>query len=128
MMMDFRGIPGKETPTLSSGELDGALRKAVWSPLDSTQLAGTARIVLLPEEIQFRQEGGRMPPVDSTRTWTSHFVQERKRGERVTDLKRHFKIDVTPERFQVLTQSGIVFSEDLPIEPDTVAVSQPLAQ
>jgi len=63
-----------------------------------------------------------MPPVDSTRTWTSHFVQERKRGERVTDLKRHFKIDVTPERFQVLTQSGIVFSEDLPIEPDTVAV------
>jgi VWFA-related protein len=126
-----KGYLAKETPTLSSGQLDDVLRKAVWSPLDSTQLAVTARInpspalpnasrlgfVLLPEEIQFRQEGGKFhADLDIA------FVQERKRGQRITDLKRNFKIDVTPERFQVMAQSGIVLSEDLPIEPDTVAV------
>jgi hypothetical protein len=115
-----KGYLAKETSTLSSGQLDDVLRKAVWSPLDSTQLAVTARIdpspalpnasrlgfVLLPEEIQFRQEGGKFhADLDIA------FVQERKRGQRITDLKRNFKIDVTPERFQVMTQSGIVLSE-----------------
>jgi VWFA-related protein len=126
-----KGYLAKENPTLSSGQLDDVLRKAVWSPVDSTQLAVTARIdpspvlpnasrfgfVLLPEEIRFRQEGGKFHA-----NLDVAFVQERKRGERVTDLKRNFKIDVTPERFQAMAQSGIVLSEDLAIEPDTVAV------
>jgi hypothetical protein len=107
------------------------LKKAVWSPLDSTRLAITARIdpspavpngsrfsfAIDPAGVGFRQEGGKYRcKLDVL------FVQQRKGGEHVAELKKTLTIAVTSERHTVLRANGLILTEDLGVHPDTVAV------
>ena len=121
--------PRKPTPT--DAQLEDVLKKAVWSPLDSTKVAITARIdpspafpnasrfsfAIDPAGVDFQQEDGKYRgQVDVL------FVQQRKGGEYAAELKKTLTIAVTPERYKVLRANGVILTEDLRIHPDTVAV------
>jgi hypothetical protein len=81
----------------TGAQLEDVLKKAVWSPLDSTRLAITARIdpsqarpnasrfsfAIDPSGVDFRQEDGKYRgQLDVV------FVQRRKGGERIAELKK----------------------------------------
>jgi hypothetical protein len=106
-------------------------RNAVWSPLDSTKLAITARIdpspalpnasrfsfAIDPAGVDFQQKDGKYrSQVDVL------FVQQRKGGEHAAELKKTLTIAVTPERYEEMRANRVILTEDLKIHLDTVAV------
>jgi VWFA-related protein len=126
-----QGYLAQDRPTPTGAQVEDALKKAVWSPLDSTRLFVAARVdpsstlpnasrfsfAITPSELNFRQENGRyMGALDLL------VIQHGKRGEQVTEPKKTINLAFAPERYQLMLQNGMVLTEDLTIQPDTVAV------
>lgn len=126
-----KGYLAQYKPPPTSAHLDDVLKNAVWSPLDSTRIAITARIdpspvlpnasrfsfAIDPTELDFgKEQEGYRGEMDVL------FLQEHKGGGRAAELKRTIKIALTPERYKVVQESGMILSADLRIHPDTVAV------
>ena len=99
-----KGYLAQDKPMPTGAQLEDVLKKAVWSPLDSTRVAITARIepspalpnasrfsfAIDPAGVEFRQEDGKYrAQVDVL------FVQQRKGGERIAELKKTLTIAVT---------------------------------
>ena len=126
-----QGYLAQDRPTPTSAQIEDTLKKAVWSPLDSTQLSVAARVdssatlpnasrfafAITPSEMNLRQENGRyMGELDLL------VIQRRKGGEQAAEPKKTIKLALTPERYQSILQNGMVLTEDLTIHADTFAV------
>jgi len=126
-----KGYLAQDKPRPTNLQLEAALNDAVWSPLDSTRLSLTARVdpspdlpnasrlsfAIEPAEFNLRQEDGRYRGGADFL-----FMQVRKGGQHGAVLMKTFHIASTPERYKVLLASGMILTEDLGIQPDTVAV------
>ena len=126
-----QGYLAQDKPTPTGSQLEDTLKNAVWSPLDSTKLSVAARVdpsatlpnashfsfVITPSELNLRQENGRYKGALDLLV-----IQCRKGGERSAEPKKTINLALTPERYQVMLQNGIVLREDLTMRPDTVAV------
>lgn len=126
-----QGYLAQDRPTPTSPQIQDALEKAVWSPLDSTRLFIAARIdpsstlpnasrfsvAITPAEMNLRQENGRyMGELDLL------VIQHREGGAQAAEPKKTIAFALTAERYQRILQNGMVLTEDVAIHPDTVAV------
>jgi hypothetical protein len=126
-----QGYLAQDRPTPTNAQIGDALKKAAWSPLDSTRLSVAARVdpsstlpnasrflfAIAPSEIYLRQENGRyMGELDLL------VIQHRKGGKQATEPQKAITLALTPERYRFTLQNGIVLTEDLTIHVDTVAV------
>lgn len=126
-----QGYLAQDMPTSTSAQIEDTLKKAVWSPLDSTRLFVAARVdpsstlpnasrfsfAITPSEMKLRHENGRyIGELDVL------VIQHRKGGEQAAEPKKTITLALTPERYQRILQNGMVLTEDLTIHTDTVAV------
>ena len=126
-----QGYLAQDRPTPTKAQIEDTLKKAVWSPLDSTRLFIAARldpsstlpnasrfsVAITPAEMNLRQENGRyMGELDLL------VIQHRKGGEQAAEPKKTITFALTAERYQRILQNGMVLTEDLAIHPDTAAV------
>jgi VWFA-related protein len=126
-----QGYLAQDRPTPTSAQIEDTLKKAVWSPLDSTRLSVAARVdpsstlpnasrfsfAIVPSEMNLRQENGRyMGELDLL------VIQHRKGGEHATEPQKTITLALTPERYQLMLQNGMVLTKDLTMHADTVAV------
>jgi len=121
----------QDKPTPNRLQLEAALNDALWSPLNSTRLSVTARIdpspdlpnssrfsfAIEPAELNLREEGGKYRGGADVL-----FMQEQKGGQHGAELMKTFHIALTPDRYKVLLASGMILTQDLGMQPDTVAV------
>lgn len=126
-----KGYLTEDTPPLNSVQLDAALNDAVWSPLDSTKLSVTARIdpsrdlsnasrllfALQPAELSLRQ-GGAVYRGE----FEVLFIQEQQGGQHGAQFVKTFRMALTPERYKALLTSGLMRTEDLGMQPNTIAI------
>jgi len=126
-----RGYLAEDNPTPTGAQLEDTLKNAVWSPLDSTKLSVGARVdpsatlpnashfsfMIIPSEFNLRQENGRY-----TGALDLLVIQLRKGGERSAEPKKTINLTLTPQRYQLMLQNGMLLTEDLTMYPDTVAV------
>jgi VWFA-related protein len=127
-----KGYFAQEANALTPTKLDETLREAIWSPLDSTMIGLTVRVdpspalpnatrVVLavdPNDLHFeqRQDGKYAAAMDVV------FVQETKRGKRLTDTKQTMSMAATPAQYDAIKKSGFAAGKDLPIGPDTESI------
>ncbi len=126
-----QGYLAQDRPTPTSAQIEDTLKKAVWSPLDSTRLSVAARVdpssslpnasrfsfAITPSEMNLRQANGRyMGELDLL------VIQHRKGGKQAAEPKKTITLALTPERYQRILQNGMVLTEDLTIHADTIAV------
>lgn len=116
------------TPT----KLEETLREAIWSPLDSTMIGLTVRIdpspalpnatrvvfVVDPSDLQFKQreDGKYAAAMDVV------FVQETKRGKRLTDTKQTVNMAATPAQYALMQKRGLEAGKDLAIAAETESI------
>jgi hypothetical protein len=126
-----RGYLAQADPPPTGAQLEDTLKNAVWSPLDSTKLSVGARVdpsaslpnasyfsfMIFPSEFTLRQENGRY-----TGALDLLVIQLRKGGERSAEPKKTIDLKLTPQRYRLLLQNGMLLREDLTMRPDTVAV------
>ncbi len=127
-----KGYFAQEVNAITPTKLDDTLREAVWSPLDGTMigltirvdpspaLANATRVVLAIDanDLQFkhREDGKYAASLDLV------FVQETKRGKRLTDTKQTISMAATPAQYDAMRKQGFAAGKDLSVGPDTEAI------